>query len=377
MKIMSVAELKSLMDLQESRCASIYLSLSPSGEPANQVRIKLKNALKELDALLDRDGWGKARKYAFMEPLKTVLADTTIGKNINTSLAVFRSSAGMRYIWLPNKVKDLVVLSDRFHIKPLIRFYSGEDLFLLLALSLKQVRLFRCSRYTIGAVENAGMPLGLKEALNYEEREKTLQRPHGGASGMGPVHGTGYELMIDDIIKYFRIVDKTVLRVLPDMDLPLLIAAVEREIPLYMKISSYPNIVERGLPGNPDGLSERELHDSSMKVMEPYFIDIEEKAVSEYHEKAGSGKTSRNLMEILPMASEGRIRVLFVAEGHTQWGRFGSETGDIEMHNEKISGDQDLLDLASYHTLLAGGRVYVLDSEKVPGGTLAAAIYRY
>jgi len=144
-----------------------------------------------------------------------------------------------------------------------------------------------------------------------------------------------------------------------------------------MKVSVYPNIVKKGLPGNPEGMSERELHTAAMGVMEPYFKKAEQEVFSEYHKEAGSGKVSHKLREILPMAVHGRVKILFVPKDHRQWGRFNYETETIDMHNERMAGDHDLFDFAAYHTIIAGGSVYVLDPAEIPGGDSSAAVFRY
>jgi hypothetical protein len=91
----------------------------------------------------------------------------------------------------------------------------------------------------------------------------------------------------------------------------------------------------------------------------------------------GLNRTSHDLRDILPFASEGRIKTFFVARDHRQWGKFDPSAHLLDVHNERAKGDQDLLDLTAYHTILNGGTVFVIDNEKVPGGGLASAIFRY
>jgi hypothetical protein len=377
MNILAREELRSLMDVQKGPCASIYISLPPSGEPSSQARIKLKNAVRELEDLFEKNDIGKKERSSLREPLEELIRNISFWKDLKTGLAIFVSGDDIRYFRLPVEVKDLVNLSERFYIKPLINLFSGEEQYYLLAFSQKRVRLFRGSRYSLDLLESENMPDGLKEALNYEEREKVLHRTHGGGGGMTPVHGAGYELLKDDLVKYFRIIDKAVLDRLEDRKRPLLLAAVEAEISLYRKVCSYPGVLQKGLAGNPDSLSGHELHRRSMEIMDPYFKEQEEKAISEYNEMVGLNRTSHDLRDILPFASEGRIKTFFVARDHRQWGKFDPSAHLLDVHNERAKGDQDLLDLTAYHTILNGGTVFVIDNEKVPGGGLASAIFRY
>ena len=47
-------------------------------------------------------------------------------------------------------------------------------------------------------------------------------------------------------------------------------------------------------------------------------------------------------------------------------GNYNPSNGQMEIHNEKMVEDQDLLDLAAYHTILTGGTVYVIDPDRIP-----------
>ena len=49
--------------------ASVYISFPPSGEPSRQARIKLKNAIRELEILLEKSGIEKKDEISFIEPL--------------------------------------------------------------------------------------------------------------------------------------------------------------------------------------------------------------------------------------------------------------------------------------------------------------------
>lgn len=383
MNILAREELRSLMDVQKGPCASLYISFPPSGEPSRQARIKLKNAIRELETLLEKSDTDRKEIVSFLEPLQRLLTDVPFWKSLNTALAMFLSKDDLRYFWLPVEVKDLVTFSERFHIKPLIQFFSGEEQYYLLALSQKKVRFFRGSRYSLDQLEIEDLPSGLKEGLKYEEREKTLQRVHGtpggkaGKGGLSPAHGAGYELTKDDILKYFKMVDKAIRNAVDDTKIPLLVAAVESEISLFNRITAYPSVVGKGIPGNSDNLPSHELHCRSMEIMGPFFKEKEEKAIREYNEKVGSGRTAEDIKQLISMAPEGRIQTFFVARDCRQWGHYDPSRDRMEIHNEKLKGDQDLLDLAAYHTILAGGTVYVVDPERVPGGGLSSAIFRY
>ena len=150
-------------------------------------------------------------------------------------------------------------------------------------------------------------------------------------------------------------------------------------LPIYKEANTYPNIMDMVIKGNPDLLSAIELHKSAWDILEPFFQVAQEEAVALYQQLAGqaSERTANTLEKIIPAAVQGRVETLFVAAGVQQSGVFNPATNEVEIHDQPEPGDEYLLDLAAVQTYLKGGTVYVVEPEKVPGGTSAAAVLRY
>jgi hypothetical protein len=79
----------------------------------------------------------------------------------------------------------------------------------------------------------------------------------------------------------------------------------------------------------------------------------------------------------VPGAFAGKIGTLFVDTGGQKWGKYDAASGLVEVHSGQQKGDEDLLGVAFAQTYLNGGNVYALDSQKMPGASGAAAIFRY
>jgi hypothetical protein len=109
----------------------------------------------------------------------------------------------------------------------------------------------------------------------------------------------------------------------------------------------------------------------------PRFTEDEEKAYRKYNELKNQDRTAKTIDEILFAAHHGRIESLFVAIGEQIWGYYDLEKQILEVHPEHQTGDHDLLNVAAIQTILNGGIVYAVEFEKVPDGTLLAAIFRY
>ena len=59
--------------------------------------------------------------------------------------------------------------------------------------------------------------------------------------------------------------------VLREEQAPLVVAAVDYLLPIFRQASAYPHLLQRGIEGNPDRLSEKELHDRAWTLVEPSF----------------------------------------------------------------------------------------------------------
>jgi len=147
--------------------------------------------------------------------------------------------------------------------------------------------------------------------------------------------------------------------------------------PLYREAGAHPNLLAEGVPGNPEGRRPEELQAEAWKIVEPYLLKARREAAKRFEELAGSPRASTDIKEVVPAAYQGRVEDLFVAAGRQIWGRFNPETQEVTVHQEQKAGDRDLLNLAAIHTFLHGGSVYAVEPADVPGGGVAAAVFRY
>ena len=279
--------------------------------------------------------------------------------------------------------QELVVVSDRFHVKPLLPIFIADGRFYILALSQNEVRLLQGTRYSSREIALEGVPGNLAEALRFDDPEKQLQFHTGTPAGKGkrPAmfhgHGVGTDDSKVNLLRYFRHVDRGLHEILRDEEAPLVVASVDYLLPIYREANTCPHLVEEGVEGNPEGLGAEELHGRAWGIIEPYFEKAQEDAVALYRQFAGTGRTSTDIKEIAPAAYHGRVEFLFVALGLQQWGAFDPNRNTVMLHEEQEPGDEDLLDMAAVHTFLKGGRVYAVQPDKVPDGRPSAALFRY
>ena len=383
MNLLSKEELKTLIEKPEGRCVSIYMPTHRAFPDTKQDPIRFKNLLREAEERLKATGLRSPDAKKLLKPAKALIKDGLFWQYQADGLAAFISSDLFYHYRLPLKFDELLVVTDRFHIKPLLPLFSQEGRLYILALSQNEVRFFQCTRYSVKKVEPENVPRSLSEALKYDDPEKQLQfhtrAPAAGGerAAMFHGHGVGTDDAKDNILRFFNQLDQGVYAFLGNENVPLVLAGVDYLLPIYREANSYPHLMNEGITGNPEGLKAEELHGQAWKIVEPHFVKAQEEAICRYRQFAGSERASNSVKEIVPKAYDGRIDILFVAVGVQQWGVFDSRTRQVHLHPETESGDEDLLDFAAAHAYLNGGTVYALKPEVMPDETPLAAVFRY
>jgi hypothetical protein len=365
------------------QCVSFFLPTHRTPPEAIQDPIRFRNMQKKAEEQLIQGGLRGAEAKEFLAPLKKLSENITFWQCQSDGLAVFLSREMFRHYRVPMRFKELVVVAHHFHLKPLISLFTEDDAFLVLALSQNEIRLLRGNRFNAIEVELGNIPKSLVEALNYDDPERQLQFRTKTQTGQGRRtavfygRGVGIDDSKDNIRQFFSQIEKGLREVLRLERAPLILAGVDYLLPIYREVNTYPNLLEEGITGNPEGLRPEELHARAWEKVRPHFLKARNDMISQYKKLAGTGRTSREIKEILPAASQGRIEKLLVADGVQVWGNFFSDQGTVELNGEPTAGSEDLLDLAAIQTILNGGMVYTVEPEALPDDSPIVALFRY
>jgi hypothetical protein len=364
--------------------------MHPAGPEVRQDPIRFKNLIKEAEARLIDAGLEQNEAMELLQKVHELDSPDFWEQIGEQGLAIFISKDIFRYYAMPLNFDELVVVTDRFHVKPLLPILNGDGRFYLLALSQKDVRLFEGTHYSVKQVEVQNLPNSLDEALNDDETAQEGQIRVGTSKGgtansatqPGAFHGQGSperDKHQENILQFFHVIDKALHEKLREQKAPLVLAGVEHLMPLYREANTYQYLMEEGITGNPKIESGQELHDQAWPIVEAYFHKSQQEVLERFHELFGSntGVASNDIKEIVSAAYYQRVDSLLVAVGQQQWGLFDPASETVFFHEEEETGDEDLLDFAAAHTLLNGGTVYAVAAEQVPYSSPVVAIFRY
>jgi hypothetical protein len=374
-------ELKTLIQQKDGPCVSIFMPTHRAGLETQQDPVRFKNLIRQaLDKLVEGD-MRLPEAQALLAPANDLLDDNFLWRHQSEGLALFVSPEIFRYYRVPLSLAENTVVNSRFHLKPLLPLLGSDGNFYILALSQKDVRMLECTRYSIKEIKLEGVPKSLDEALKYDEREKQLQyhTASGGGRRDGSLmfHGHAASEPKKDILRYFQKVDEGLSDMLKYVTDPIILAGVDYLLPIYREANTYGNLLAESIAGNPEGLSDEELHQQGWPLVQSHFQKAREEALARYFGLAGSGLASSDIREIVAAAYFGRVDAIFVSTRLGQWGAFDPETGEVQVHEDAHPGDDDLVDLAAVHTFLNRGAIFAVEPEDVPGGGPVAATFRY
>jgi hypothetical protein len=372
------ADLRTLLEQREGPCVSLFMPTSRGGAEADPVRFR--NLLDQAQERLVARGLRAPEARDYLAPLHSLLADDSFWPNQCDGLAVFAARDFRRVYRLPCAFREEVEVGTLFQVVPLLPLLAGDGRFFVLALSQNAVRLFQGSRFAVAPVDLKRAPHSLAEAMRTHDRDEVLTfhtRPTSGGT-WGAIfegHGVGIDDKKDDLLRYFRQIDRGLHEVLREERAPLVLAAVDYLVPIYREANTYPHLLEKWVEGNPDHITAKELHDRAWALVAPHFREELRRAVGVHHQASAAGKATADPRQAVPAACRGEVETLFVAEGRHLWGKMDTDTSQAELHDRAEAGDEDLLNLAALQTLRHGNAVFVLPPDGVPGAGAVAATY--
>ncbi|MGC8490593.1 MAG: hypothetical protein ACP5SH_02535 [Syntrophobacteraceae bacterium] len=374
-------EIRELMRKRSDSCVSLYLPTHKTGRDTLQDPIRLDNLLRGAEKELVAGGVRASEARELLQPAQDFLKEATTTRRLTDGLSMFISRNFFKYFKLPLRFYERLHIGRQFYLKPLAPLLHGDKKFFILAVSQKSLRLFECTEFGANEIELQGVPRSMREALGTEEESIPLFRMSSQASNPGTAqmvhgHGGAAESEKDRLRRWFQILKDSLHPVFRQEKIPLVFAGVEYLFPMFKQAEIYRNIPGEFIEGNPDELDSLELHKKGLRLISAYFNREKEQAIDRCSELLGGPLASESIADILPGADSGRVDTLFVDTDAQQWGKYDPASGNVEVHSERQTGDEDLLDLAFANAYLSGATVYGLSSPEMPGKD-AAAIFRY
>jgi len=361
------ADLEQLLAVRRPACVSIYLPTSPE-ERGKRDRIEFKDlsgeALDQLSGVsLERGALNDLRDL-----LDHLAEDDAFWARQAHSLAVFASPTGARTFQIANRLSPMVEVSDRFHVKPLLRSATFPQAAYVLAISQNAVRLVEVSPDASPTeIRVPDMPSDAASAVG--KRSIADRSPDRRVQG-----SEGQKLRLR---QYARRVEEALRPMLSGLDLPLIVAGTEPLTSIFRSVSAYPHLAPESIAGNPDTKTDGELADASRRILDDLYAHELAELRDRYEQRVPQGRASDDLAEIARAATFGAVDTAFVDIDEAVPGFVDEADGTLTLEASDDAVNYGVVDEIARRVLLARGRVLAVRRDDVPGNGPAAAILRY
>lgn len=366
--IPTLPELKALISLRSDACLTIYVSTTPQTQKAGASRVAYGNLVKSGIEQLEQIGIDKRRRAMLEGELDALKNDEDFWRLQANSLAVLATPDRIRTFRLATAVTDTVQVSDRFHLKPLLRAMAFPQTALVLALSENDVRLIEIfADLPPSQVRVPALPKSAADAVGRASVNNLTQNTR-------IANAEGQTVLLR---QYARKVDSALRAVLAGRDTPLILAATEPLAPIFRTVNSSSSLLERGISGSPDRLSEAELADAARTILDQHYRDQIEDTRQLYETRSGERRATANVEETARAATRGAVEVLMVDIDQTIPGTLSDSDGAVTRVAAADARSYDILDEIAGRAIMAGAKLLAVRKDDIPEGAPLAAVLRY
>lgn len=359
-------DLLGLMSHRARHSVSIYVPCADAHSHPDVFVARWKNATRVARERLATNG---GTHHTTIPPLTPELR--SLARKCKALAVFFSDHRDAVFYPLSFETEQLVAVSNRFHLKPVLAAVSHPQACFVLALSRHSVRL--------AMVDEAGThELELDPAMprSLESVTRTLMAPHLDLhtvrDGQGVFHGQDQEerRRDADLKRFLHAVAKAV-ETAVDMELsrrggkqtfPVVLAGVH-ELTASFRNHTGMWILDGEITGNPDHqpllrLAEEAVdHAHAASLREAKELEERVRALSH------TPQVKFGVIDILRAAHDGRVEALLLQDDATVWGSFDPERREAQLNDEPDGFNEDLLDRAAVDTYRQGGTVQFVDER--------------
>lgn len=334
---------------------SILLPTHVKGPETAQDRIRLKNALTEVDDLLTDGGWRRTDREQSLSKARGLLTDDEFVAHQGQGLALYIDDSGdVVPVAVSEDLPPLTCVADSYHVRHLLAELLMAPLDALV-LTKGSVELFSVDSRTASSVE-ADLPSSMEDANWFMDREAQLQNRANrtGATGMHHGHDPS-DRMDEDVQRFLRVVAEA-LPSAPD-DEPLVVLGDDPLIDLFRGLCRR-EVIGIGLDGSEKADSAVEVQRRVGPIIDKRVAERLDRHQAAAEEALGTADTVTIFPDALEAAVTGRLSKLFLHHGADPvWGRFDPETLEASAVADRVPGTVDLLDRLAVSALATGAEV--------------------
>ena len=366
--IPTLPEIRALIAVRADACVSIYVPTTPEPQHLAASRIAFGNQTKTALEQLETTGFDKRRRAELAAELAALGEDDAFWRFQARSVAILATPDSMRTFRLATAITDTTVVSDRFHLKPLLRSIAFPQTAFVLALSAGAVRLVEVfADLPPAVVPVPDLPKSAASAVKRASINDLTQNTR-------ISNAEGQKVLLR---QYARQVDAALRGVLSGHETPLILAATEPLGPIFRAVNSYPALQVEGISTSPDHLSDHELANASRPILDRVYAKEVEAAKALFQTRLAQRRATMDVGEAARAATDGAIELLIVDIDHVIPGAVDETSGAVTLASTAGAASYDVIDEIAGRAILTGAKFLGVRRTDIPGKAPLAAILRY
>lgn len=386
MQQVNLQTLRYFMEKHEGPCLSLYQPTHRSHPENQQDPIRFKNLLKGLEQSL-------AEKYSKSDIESLMKRFHELGDNRDfwqkqmlDGLAILADEQEFQVFKLQRQPEEFAVVSDSYHLKPLLRLTQTQDRFQVLCITRSDVQMFEGTRDGLDQVIFAdGFPEHIDDEIDEEAITRTISQY---SYGLGPSNRQGQvmhfqggrnEAVQTDKERFLGVVARALhSNISKAAQLPVVLVGLAENLSVFRKLNSNPYVLEQEIHIDPTSLTVAQLLDKAWAVVEPVAAKRVQEEIARFKQAHGTGLANGDLDRTLAAILDGRVETLLIDAEKRVAGKVNREERRVELLEDFSNPEaEDVLDDLAEMTLRRGGEVKIIASQYMPTDTGLASIYRF
>jgi hypothetical protein len=361
-------ELRALLAERDPLSVTIYLPTTPLTQETDACRMALGNVVRDVAARLDAEGAGRRERESVIEQIEDLIEDDEFWRFQARSLALFATPGRLCTYRVPSTLSAMHTVSDRFHVKPLLRAVTFPQAAHVLALAAGGVRLLEIAPdLPVVEVRVPDMP---RDAASAVGKASIKDRSH----SQRIVGSEGEKVRLR---QYARQVDRALREVLQGLDTPLILAASDSLQAIFRSVSSQAQLLARGIVDSPETFTDAELGARARAVLDETCAAQLAEWAEHFALRDGQGRGATDVAVVARAAARGAVASALVDIDAQLPGRIDPDSGAVTFSEAKVGGAHGVVDEIARLVLQAGGQLLAVRSADIPGGGPVAAVLRY
>jgi hypothetical protein len=364
--IPSRGDVETLAAIRDPGCVSIYIPTSTKPTESERARIELKNRVRSATDHLKAAGATDSLVSSITSSIDELVDDPDFWANQADSLALFVNGTVRRSYRLPTALDAACEVHDRFYIKPLLSAVSFPRSAYILALAQKSVRFIEVT----------------EDLPPAEIAVPDMPRDLDSATGHDLVNGRGSYARTDDdpklrIREYAQAIENALKPILAASSRPLIIAGTEPLASIFRGVSTYSQLADEVITGNPEDRSAEELASAARRILVGRYAAQRVALKDRFQNLAAQERAVTDVDGVAKAATYKAIDTLLVDVEQNIPGTIDEDSGEVTQVEGQNSNHYGVMDEVIRRALLSDTRIFAVQAGDIPGGGPMAASLRF